>query len=50
MQLRHQVTAGEESVTIWIELEGGETQVTLSLGATVQNALDEADIQFDNLR
>jgi resuscitation-promoting factor RpfB len=45
----HEMTAGEESVTIWIELEGGEKQVTLSLGATVQNALDEADIQLDNL-
>jgi resuscitation-promoting factor RpfB len=41
--------AGEESVIVWIELEGGETQVTLSSGATVQNALDEAGIQLDNL-
>jgi resuscitation-promoting factor RpfB len=36
---------GEENITIVIEIEGGEREITLPLGATVQNALDAAEIQ-----
>ncbi|MEN4098767.1 MAG: hypothetical protein ROW52_02495, partial [Anaerolineaceae bacterium] len=32
-----------ETITVWLEVEGIERRVTLPAGATVQNALDEAD-------
>lgn len=38
-----------ETITVWLEVEGIERRVTLPAGATVQNALDEADIQVNVL-
>jgi len=38
--------AGEETITVWIEEQGKQSEVTLPLGATVQNALDEIDMQI----
>jgi resuscitation-promoting factor RpfB len=36
---------GEENITVWIEVKDTQVEVTLPLGATVQNALDEIALQ-----